>query len=305
MESILSWIHPLWALALPIAASVPIGLWMARVLDPPADRAGRGLDAVPLGLWRLLGRREPAAMDWKRYAIALLAFNVALFVLYLQPAVCAAVPAPEPRRQGVAGGHGIQGRRRSRSPGRRSGCGLQHRLLVRDQHQPPALLGRAAPVVFQPARRDRLAPVRDARGRPLRDAGRHPRPARRQAPRRFLRRPDADPGLCLRAPGPDRRALVRGHRDADDVPGGGQGDDPARRAEQTIARGPVAALVAIKQLGTNGGGFFGPNCAHPYENPTPWSNLLAIFSIVLLPMSSLVMFGRMLKDRGMPWWSTG
>ena len=65
---------------------------------------------------------------------------------------------------------------------------------------------------------------------------------------------------------------------------------------QTIARGPVAALVAIKQAGTNGGGFFGPNSAHPFENPTPWSNLLAIVSIVVLPMASIVMAGQMLKN---------
>ena len=52
-------------------------------------------------------------------------------------------------------------------------------------------------------------------------------------------------------------------------------DGAATKMEtQTIARGPVAALVAIKQAGTNGGGFFGPNSAHPFENPTPWSNLL-------------------------------
>src|SRR5262249_14299754 len=66
---------------------------------------------------------------------------------------------------------------------------------------------------------------------------------------------------------------------------------------QTIARGPVAALVAIKQLGTNGGGFFGPNSTHPFENPSPWSNLIEIVSIVLLPMASLVMAGMMLRNR--------
>jgi K+-transporting ATPase ATPase A chain len=59
--------------------------------------------------------------------------------------------------------------------------------------------------------------------------------------------------------------------------------------------------VAIKQLGTNGGGYFGPNCTHPFENPTPWSNLVAMFSLVVLPMASLVMFGRMLKDRAHAW----
>jgi K+-transporting ATPase ATPase A chain len=65
---------------------------------------------------------------------------------------------------------------------------------------------------------------------------------------------------------------------------------------QTIARGPVAALMAIKQSGTNGGGFFGPNSAHPFENPTPWSNLLEIVSIALIPMSALIMAGFMLRN---------
>lgn len=61
---------------------------------------------------------------------------------------------------------------------------------------------------------------------------------------------------------------------------------------QTIARGPVAAFLTIKQLGTNGGGFFGPNSTHPLENPTFWTNGLAMISIILIPMSSVWMFGR-------------
>ena len=64
--------------------------------------------------------------------------------------------------------------------------------------------------------------------------------------------------------------------------------------EQIIARGPVAAFVAIKQLGTNGGGFFGPNCTHPLENPTFWTNALAMMSILLIPMASVWMFGRII-----------
>jgi K+-transporting ATPase ATPase A chain len=64
--------------------------------------------------------------------------------------------------------------------------------------------------------------------------------------------------------------------------------------EQTIARGPVAAFLTIKQLGTNGGGFFGPNCTHPFENPTFWTNGLAMISIILVPMSSVWMFGRII-----------
>lgn len=63
-------------------------------------------------------------------------------------------------------------------------------------------------------------------------------------------------------------------------------------AEQVIARGPVAAFLTIKQLGTNGGGFFGPNSTHPLENPNFWTNALSMISIVLIPMACVWMFGR-------------
>jgi K+-transporting ATPase ATPase A chain len=63
-------------------------------------------------------------------------------------------------------------------------------------------------------------------------------------------------------------------------------------AQQTIARGPVAAFLTIKQLGTNGGGFFGPNSTHPFENPTFWTNALEMVSIIIIPMACVWMFGR-------------
>lgn len=62
--------------------------------------------------------------------------------------------------------------------------------------------------------------------------------------------------------------------------------------EQLISRGPVAAFVAIKQLGTNGGGFFGPNSAHPFENPSFFTNAIECFCIVIIPMACVWMFGR-------------
>lgn len=65
-------------------------------------------------------------------------------------------------------------------------------------------------------------------------------------------------------------------------------------AMQIIARGPVAAFVAIKQLGTNGGGFFGPNSTHPFENPSFWTNALEMVAIILIPMACVWMFGRIL-----------
>jgi K+-transporting ATPase ATPase A chain len=62
---------------------------------------------------------------------------------------------------------------------------------------------------------------------------------------------------------------------------------------QTIAQGPVAALEFIKNLGTNGGGFFNANGAHPYENPTPLANFLGMLAIVVLPASLTITFGHM------------
>ncbi len=67
-------------------------------------------------------------------------------------------------------------------------------------------------------------------------------------------------------------------------------------AVQTIPLGPAASQIAIKQLGTNGGGFFGPNSAFPLENPTPLSNLLELLSILLIPAALCVSFGRAVKD---------
>jgi K+-transporting ATPase ATPase A chain len=67
--------------------------------------------------------------------------------------------------------------------------------------------------------------------------------------------------------------------------------------EQTLARGVVAPEVAIKQLGTNGGGYFGPNSTHPYENPTPLSNLAQTWSITVIPMAMVWTLGYMIGRR--------
>jgi K+-transporting ATPase ATPase A chain len=71
--------------------------------------------------------------------------------------------------------------------------------------------------------------------------------------------------------------------------------------KQIIAQGPVASQEAIKQLGTNGGGFFGANSAHPFENPTPLSNLLQMFLIFLIPGALTYTFGKMVGDTRQGW----
>ena len=70
---------------------------------------------------------------------------------------------------------------------------------------------------------------------------------------------------------------------------------------QTLPMGPAASQIAIKQLGTNGGGFFNVNSAHPYENPTPLSNFLELLSILLIPAALCYTFGAMVGDRRQGW----
>jgi potassium-transporting ATPase potassium-binding subunit len=70
---------------------------------------------------------------------------------------------------------------------------------------------------------------------------------------------------------------------------------------QTLPMGPAASQIAIKLLGTNGGGFFNANSAHPYENPTPFSNFIEMLAIFLIPGGLCVMFGRMVGDRRQGW----
>jgi K+-transporting ATPase ATPase A chain len=72
-------------------------------------------------------------------------------------------------------------------------------------------------------------------------------------------------------------------------------------AEQTIALGPVAALETIKHLGTNGGGFFNANAAHPFENPTAITNLVQTLLMIVLPSSIVLCFGEMMGNRRQAW----
>ncbi len=72
-------------------------------------------------------------------------------------------------------------------------------------------------------------------------------------------------------------------------------------AEQNLPLGPAASQIAIKQLGTNGGGFFNVNSAHPFENPTPFSNFLEMLAILIIPAALCYTFGKMVGDTRQGW----
>jgi len=77
--------------------------------------------------------------------------------------------------------------------------------------------------------------------------------------------------------------------------------EPATATEQVLAVGPAASQIAIKMLGTNGGGFFNVNSAHPFENSTPWSNFLQVLAILLVPAALCYTFGMMVADTRQGW----
>ncbi len=77
--------------------------------------------------------------------------------------------------------------------------------------------------------------------------------------------------------------------------------EKAELKEQTIPLGPAASQIAIKQLGTNGGGFFNVNSAHPFENPTPLSNFVEMLAILLIPAALCYTFGKMVRDTRQGW----
>ncbi len=288
--------HPFWAIGVPMTLSIPLGRLMARLLDPPADRVGRGVDAVPMFLVRLSGHREPAPMDWKRYAIALLAFNAALFALSFAILWAQSLLPLNPDGKGSLTALGYKDAAGVQYDGADTAVifntvcsfvtntNLQH--YSGEQHLSYfSQLGGIVWLQFvTPAcgLAVMLAVIRGLRGD--RNLGNFYLDTARGV---FLVLIPLSLVLAI--------LLV-----ANGVPMTFDGAVKARTlegAEQTIAVGPVAAEVAIKQLGTNGGGFFGPNSAHPLENPTPWSNMLEVIAIILVPMASIVMFGRMIRDR--------
>ena len=77
--------------------------------------------------------------------------------------------------------------------------------------------------------------------------------------------------------------------------------EKAEMKEQVIPLGPAASQIAIKQLGTNGGGFFNVNSAHPFENPTAFSNFLEVLAILLIPAALCITFGKMAGDMRQGW----
>jgi potassium-transporting ATPase potassium-binding subunit len=266
----------------PIATSLPLGLYMARVFTGKPTWLDPVLVPVERALLRLSGVNPSEEMDWKRYARALVVSNacmwmVAFLVVSLQgilPSNPDGISGMEPTLAFHTVSSFVTNTNLQHYSGETGLSHLSQMIVVTFLQFTAAASGMAVLVAI----------IRGLGGSGVETLGNFYVDATRTAVRVLL--PLAIPvavvllsqGTPMTFAGAVRARTLEGE-------------------EQTIARGVVAAEVAIKQLGTNGGGYFGPNSAHPYENPTPLTNLVELWSILALPMAMVVAVASMLRRR--------
>ena len=302
-----------------LALAKPLGAYMAAVYEGRALRAQRILGPLERLLYRGAGVDPGREMRWTDYALAMLSFNLlgvlAVYALQRSAGRAAAQPA------GLGGGH----RRTRRSTPRSSfATNTNWQGYGGETHD-------ELPHADARAHRAELRVGRDRHGGAGRADPRLRAPAGRRASATsgststrttlYILLPlSLVLALVLVSPGrgADLRAVphrARWSQPVDyDTPKTGRGRPAAqgrqgqrrsprrrRRRSRPSPLGPAASQIAIKQLGTNGGGFFNVNSAHPFENPTPLSNFLEMLAILLIPAALCYTFGRMVGDTRQGW----
>jgi K+-transporting ATPase ATPase A chain len=285
MESTRMWTLPILVLAITIALAIPLGLYMARIFE---DRF-----RPPRWLRWIEERVNTGPQNWKEYAFALLLFNVVIFIVGF------AILALQPLAPAVLNSDGKKMLAATTIFNTLcsflSNTNLQHysgevHLSYFSQLFFICWMQFITPAIGLCAL---LAIIRGLRGD--RHMGNYYSDLWRSVMYLFVPL-SLILAVALIATGVPM--TLDGNAEAHTLQSDamGMGPDGKTPAMQAIARGPVAAILAIKQLGTNGGGFFGANCAHPFENPNAWSNLLCCVAIILVPIASLIMFGKMLNN---------
>jgi K+-transporting ATPase ATPase A chain len=276
------WTLPLVIFGLTVALAIPLGLYMAGIFD--------GRYRAPGWLRWVEQRVDTGPQDWKRYAVAMLIFNVAAFavgfvILALQPLL-----PLNPDNKGMLAPTMIFHTATSflSNTNQQHYSGEVHLsyfsqlfFICWKQFITPSIGLCALVAIIRGLRSDK-------------HLGNFYVDLWRSVVYLFIPLAFVVAVLLIGGGSP---MTLKGSAEATTIEPRAMGSDDSGAAKpQMIARGPVAAVVAIKQLGTNGGGYYGANCAHSFENPTDWTNILTCLSIILVPVAQVVMFGRMLKD---------
>ena len=260
------------------ALAYPIGLYMAAVFEGRSNVLSPVVRPVERGVYRLAGIDETSDQDWKQYGIAFLALNAAGFLLlYLLlrfqgslPLNPAGIPDMSPHLAFNSAISFVTNTNWQSYSGEASASYLSQLAGFTFQNFVSAAVGMAV----------LAAVVRGLVRHSTTGLGNFWVDTTRSVVYVLL------PLSLIVAVFLVSQGVVQTFDDTKTV-------TTLEGAEQTISVGPAASQVAIKQLGTNGGGFFGTNSAHPLENPTAWSNFVQLVSILLIPAGLVFTFGKM------------
>ncbi|MBY0495242.1 MAG: potassium-transporting ATPase subunit KdpA [Cyanobacteria bacterium] len=269
-------------IAFSIATSIPLGAYMFRVFSGARTIADPVLVPLERLVLRVCGVDAGAQQDWRSYAVSLLASNAVMWVAtfaivsaqHVLPINPDGIAAMEPALAFNTISSFVTNTNLQHYSGESGLSYFSQMFVIVFLQFVTAATGMAACV----------AAMRGLAGQRLAALGNFYVDATRAAVRILL--PLSVPlaivlmsqGTPMTFEGAARAATVEG-------------------ASQTIARGVVAGEVAIKQLGSNGGGYFGPNSAHPFENPTPISNFAELWAIAVIPMAMVWTLGHFTRRR--------
>jgi len=277
------WLLPLSLLVAAVVLSIPLSRYLAKLLD--------GQYRAPRFLRSIEKRLDTGPQDWKQYTLALLVFNVALFVFGFVVLAIQPLAPLNPLHRGMLAPSTIFNTVASFM----TNTNLQH--YSGDQHFSNfSQIFFILPMMFLSASVGLCALaaiIRAFRGE--KTVGNFFLDMWRVVAYAFL------PAALLIGVLFIQQGMPMTYRSAEQVTTLEQGamglDDAGHAKPQTIIVGPVAAVIPIKMLGTNGGGFYGMNSAHPLENPSAWSNFITTFAMMIFPFSLVLMYGRMLGRR--------
>lgn len=278
-----------------LALSKPLGDYMARVYEGKASFAGKVLGPLERLIYRACGIRAEDEMEWKTYALAMLVFNLAgILLVYailrlqaalpLNPESMPAVPPDLAWNTAVSFGTNTNWQ----------AYGGESTLSYLSQM---AALGVQSFVSAATGMACLVALVRGIARRSSETVGNFWVDLTRSVLHVLL------PLSILLAVALVSQGVVQSFAGYGHVHllQAAAGPDGKAVVDQVIPLGPAASQIAIKQLGTNGGGFFGVNSAHPFENPTGLSGFLELLAILLIPAALCHTFGKMVKDERQGW----
>ncbi len=277
-----SWSQILVYVAVLVAAAYPLGIFMARVYTAGPVVRIPVLGLLERGFYRMLGVDPAREQDWRSYGVSVLVFSLVFAALdYAALRLQGQLPLNPDRLRGVAPDISasttasfVTNTNWQFYAGEHTMSYLSQMAVLAVQQFVSAGVGMAV----------LAAVIRGFSRRSTRELGNFWRDLYRSIA--YILLPLAITLAIV--------LVTQG------VPQTFAGRATARTLEgavQSIARGPVASMVAIKQLGTNGGGFYNANSAVPFENPTGLTNFLELVAILLIPVAQVFMFGRMIRQR--------